>query len=69
MGFTLNEKIKTELTWQEISLIAVACGEYQRQYKDTADKDVLKTMRFLVDRLGREMANVSDKTNGHQGVK
>lgn len=67
MGFTINEKITTELTWKEVSLIAVACGLYQEQYSETADKDILKTMRWLVDRLGREMYNHpdNDKPNGH----
>jgi len=67
MAFTLNEKITTILTWEEICLISVACGEYQRLYGEDADKDVLRTMKFLIDRLGREMANHpdNDKPNGH----
>lgn len=67
MSFTLNEKITTELTCEEIAYIAVAVGEYQRLYEKTADADVLRVMRHLVDRLGREMANHpdNDKPNGH----
>ena len=52
---TINETIKTKLHYKEISLIAVACGEYQRLHKETADKEVLAEMRRLVDRLGSEM--------------
>jgi hypothetical protein len=51
MAFTLNEKITTTLNWEEICLISVACGEYQRLYAEDADKDVLRTMKFLVDRM------------------
>jgi len=67
MGFTINEKITTELTWKEISLIAVACGLYQEQYRENADEDILQIMKHLVDRLDREMYNHpdNDKPNGH----
>lgn len=67
MSFTLNRKFKTELTMEEVAYIAVACGEYQRLYGDSADKDVLKTMRNLVNRLGHEMSDNPDnkKPNGH----
>jgi len=53
MGFTINEKIKTELTYKEIALITVACGVYQEQFSETADKE--------------EMYNHpdNDKPNGH----
>lgn len=57
MGFTINETITTELHYKDISLIAVAMGEYQRRYKETADKEVLQRMARLVDRLGYEMYN------------
>jgi hypothetical protein len=42
-------------------------GGFLCLYSDDADKDVLRTMKFLVDRLGREMANHpdNDKPNGH----
>lgn len=67
MGFTINEKITTELTWKEISLITIACGNYIDEYKESADKEVLKTMTTLINRLGREMYNHPDneKPNGH----
>ena len=67
MGFTINEKITTELTWEEISLIAVVFGEYQERYEQSAGKEVLKTMSSLVNRLGREMYNHpdNDKPNSH----
>lgn len=67
MAFTLNEKILTTITLEEICLISVACGEYQRLYSENIDEDSLKKMKHLVDRLGREMANHpdNDKPNGH----
>lgn len=67
MGFTINETIKTELHYKEIALIAVAMGEYQRLYKDTTKKEVLKEMERLVNRLGVEMHNCpdNDKPNSH----
>lgn len=67
MGFTINEKIKTELTYKEIALIAVAFGVYQEQFSETADKDILRKMASLVNRLGKEMYNHpdNDKPNGH----
>lgn len=67
MGFTINETIITKLHYNDIALIAVAMGEYQRIYKDTADVEVLQRMVRLVDRLGVEMCNHTDndKPNGH----
>lgn len=67
MAFTIKEEITTKLHYKDISLIAVAFGIYQEQYKDTADKDVLKRMNRLVDRLGHEMYNHpdNDEPNGH----
>ncbi len=65
MGFTINETIITELHYKDIALIVVAIGEYQRLYKDTADKEVLQRMANLVDRLGVEMYNHPDNDNQH----
>jgi len=67
MGFTINETITTELHYKDIALIAVAMGEYQKLYKDTAEKEVLQRMERLVNRLGAEMADHpdNDKPNGH----
>ncbi len=67
MGFTINEKITTELSWKEIALIAVACGSYQERFGKNADKEQVKLMTNLVNRLGREMYNHpdNDKPNGH----
>jgi len=67
MGFEINETIKTELHYKDIALISVAMGEYQRLYKETADKEVLQRMANLVNRLGVEMYNHpdNDKPNGH----
>jgi len=67
MGFTINEKITTELSWEEVVLIATVFGEYQERYEKSAGKEVLKTMSSLVNRLGREMYNHpdNDKPNGH----
>ena len=55
MGFTINETIITQLSYKDVALIAVAMGEYQRLYKNTANKDVLKQMEDLVNRLGIEL--------------
>jgi predicted SpoU family rRNA methylase len=57
MGFDLNENITTVLNWKEVSLIAVAIGEYQRLYSEDSDEDVMKTMSNLVNRLGTELSN------------
>ncbi len=67
MGFLINKSINTKLSFDEVALIAVACGEYQRLYKDSASKEVLRNMKNLIDRLGRELANHSgnEKANGH----
>jgi len=67
MGFYINEEIETKLHYKDISLISVAFGIYQEQFKDTADKEVLERMKDLVNRLGYEMYNNSenDKPNGH----
>jgi hypothetical protein len=56
----INETIKTELNYKDIALIAVALGDYQRNYKDTASPDVLKHAVNLVNRLGAEMYNCED---------
>lgn len=67
MGFTINETIKTELSYKEIALISIACGSYLERHSENADKEVLKIMRNLVNRLGKEMYNHpdNDKPNGH----
>jgi hypothetical protein len=57
MGFTINGEITTKLHYKDIALIAVAMGEYQRLYMETADKDIIDRMRNLVNRLGNEMAD------------
>jgi hypothetical protein len=56
----INETIKTELNYKDIALIAVALGDYQRNYKDIASQDVLKQAANLVDRLNAEMYNCED---------
>ena len=55
MGFNINEKIKTELHYKDIALIAVALGDYQKRYKDSAKPEILKRAKDLVNRLGIEM--------------
>jgi len=67
MGFTINDKIEIELTWQEVSAIACACSCYRDNYARTAPEDVLQTMTHLVDRLGLKLYNHpdNDKPNGH----
>ena len=67
MSFTLNGKITTELTVEEVSAIAVACGEYLRLYANIADLKTARTMLNLTNRLGRELYDHpdNDKPNGH----
>ena len=66
MGFNINEKINTELHYKDVVLIAVAFGEYQRLFADTADQEVLDHMKNLVNRLGQELYNCpDDEPNGH----
>lgn len=60
MGFTINETITTELHYEDIALIEVAMGLYQKQYGLTADKDILDRMTNLVNRLIVEMYNHPD---------
>jgi hypothetical protein len=55
MGFDIKETVTVKLNYKDIALIAVAMGEYQRLYKDSADKEVLSRMRSLVNRLGKKM--------------
>lgn len=67
MGFYINEEIETKIHYKDISLIAVAFGDYQERFKDTADKEILDRMKKLVNRLGVEMYNhpKNDEPNGH----
>ena len=57
----INETIKTELNYKDIALIAVALGDYQKNYKETASPDILKQAERLVDRLVTEMYNCEDE--------
>lgn len=57
MGFTINEKIKTELHYKDISLIAVAFGEFVDRNGVRMDKEQIQRMEDLVNRLGREMTD------------
>ena len=61
MGFDINETITTELHYKDIAIITVMAGDYQRRYKETADKEVLSRLIKLVNRLGTEMANTPQK--------
>lgn len=67
MGFYINEEITTKLHYKDISLIAVAFGDYQERFKETADKEILDRMKNLVNRLGVEMYNSprNEKPNSH----
>jgi hypothetical protein len=60
MGFPINEITETKLHYKDISLIAVALGEYQEHHKDISDNETLERARNLVNRLGSEMYNVKD---------
>jgi len=64
VGFTINEIIKTELHYKDVALIVVATSLYQKQYENTADKDILLRMKQLVNRLCAEMYDHPDNDNG-----
>ena len=57
MGFNINETITTELHYKDVTLIAVALGDYQERCKDHGDSEILKRAKDLVNRLGREIAD------------
>lgn len=67
MGFTVNKKINIELTHEEAIIINVALSIYQMEYKDTADSDILKKMKIISSKIGRELFNHPDNDlpNGH----
>lgn len=60
MGFTINEEIRTILTYQDIALITVVMGMYQDRVGDSKDKQSTHA-RHLVSRLGREMSSYPKK--------
>jgi transcription initiation factor IIE alpha subunit len=61
MSTTINNKIKTELTYRDVAFIAVAAGEYLRLYGDQVDTEMVKDIKALIDRLGRELFDTKDK--------
>jgi len=63
MGFNINETIETKLHYKDISLIAVALGEYQERYKNSAEPEILKRAKDIVNRLGNEMSNFPQDKN------
>jgi|GEM_PF-2722420 len=67
MGFTFNEKIKTELTWLEVALITAACEGFKKQHESAVERFVLDDMQALVTRLGKELVSHPDNVepNGH----
>lgn len=67
MGFFINEKIKTELHYKDISLITVAFGNYIELYGNNMNEEQKQRMNNLVNRLGKEMYDnpKNDKPNGH----
>ncbi len=64
MGFTINEKITTELTYKDVALIAVALGEYQRNIKGIGKDEFEKHAMNLVNRLGVELYDVREENDG-----
>lgn len=58
MGFTINEKIITELHYKDVALIAVAFGNHIELYGDKMDIEQKSRMNNLVNRLGNELGNV-----------
>ena len=67
MGFYINEEIKTKLHYKDISLIAVAFGDYIERYNDNINEEQKLRMNKLVNRLGQEMYNhlENNKHNSH----
>ena len=67
MSFYINEEIDTKLNYKDISLIAVAFGEFTRLNGDSMDEEQKKRMANLVNRLGVEMHNnpKNDEPNSH----
>ena len=67
MSFYINEEIYTKLHYKDITLIAVAFGEFTRLNGDSMDEEQKKRMANLVNRLGVEMYNnlKNDKPNSH----
>ena len=67
MGFYINDKITVELTYQEVCAITAAVGEYTRLYSEDADPSVIKDMKSVVNKLGKELFDHPDNNepNGH----
>ena len=57
MGFDINSKIATELTYKEVALISIALHLYRKRVGDDSNEES-KNSTKLENRLGRELYNV-----------
>jgi len=55
MGFDINEKIKTELHYKDVSLISVALSIYIEQSSKYVDSEVIQRAKRIMNRLGNEL--------------
>lgn len=67
MGFYINETIKTELHWKDVSVICEAIRYYKEQLEQDADDEYLIRMGKVAAKLNRELYNnrENNKPNGH----
>lgn len=66
MGWTINEKITTELTWKEVSLITSAMYWYLSKAANS-DPEIEMTAKMLVQKINDKMYDHpdNDEPNGH----
>ena len=62
MGFDINSKIVTELTYEDVAIIATALGFFQEGIRDK-NNDISQHATRLCNRLGKELYNVQTKKN------
>lgn len=64
----INTEIITKLHYKDVSLIAVALGEYQRNSKEHGDVDILKHAERLANRLGSELYDTNKLEDIHHDI-
>jgi len=62
MGFDINSKIATELTYKEVALISIALHLYRKRVGDDSNEESKDAAR-LCNRLSRELYNVPTTKN------
>jgi len=62
MSFDINSKIVTELTHEDVAIIATALGFFQEGIRDK-NNDISQHATRLCNRLGDELHNVQTKKN------